>query len=93
MIGGGAGRLQYTEQFRQHCFKAGLPMVKPTDTELKIPGGLTNIFLQCDAFLPDEELNRLRQHETSEKETYILRGWLSDSGLRRLAEKSPLQNA
>ncbi|MCP5244904.1 MAG: hypothetical protein H6937_02590 [Burkholderiales bacterium] len=54
-------------------------MVKPTDTELKIPGGLTHTFIQCDTCLPDEDYNRLRQHELSEKETYILQGQLSDS--------------
>lgn len=54
-------------------------MVKPTDTELKTPGGLTHTFIQCDTCLPDEDYNRLRQHELSEKETYILQGQLSDS--------------
>ncbi|MEZ5813843.1 MAG: hypothetical protein R3E13_03860 [Alphaproteobacteria bacterium] len=54
-------------------------MVKPTDTELKIPGGLKHTFIQCDTCLPDEDYNRLRQHELSEKETYILQGQLSDS--------------
>jgi len=54
-------------------------MVKPTDTELKTSGGLTHTFIQCDTCLPDEDYNRLRQHESSEKETYILQGQLSDS--------------
>jgi len=54
-------------------------MVKPTDTELKTSGGLTHTFIQCDTCLPDEDYNRLRLHELSEKETYILQGQLSDS--------------
>ncbi len=54
-------------------------MFKPTDTELRIPGGLTNIFIHCDACLSDEEFNRLRQHEFTEKETYIQQGQLSNA--------------
>ncbi len=54
-------------------------MVKPTDTELKIPGGLTHTFIQCDACLPDEDYNRLRQYELSENETHILQGQLGGS--------------
>ncbi len=62
-------------------------MVKPTDAELRVSGGLTNIFIHCDACLSDEEFDRLRQHETTEKETYILQGQLggSVSGLQALS--------
>ncbi len=54
-------------------------MVKPTDAGLLISGGLTNIFFQCDACLPDEEFNRLHQHELSEKESHIHQGLLGGS--------------
>ncbi|PTN12497.1 hypothetical protein [Nitrosomonas aestuarii] len=54
-------------------------MVKPTDESLRVSGGLTNIFIHCDACLSDAEFNRLRGHELAEIETKILHGQLSDS--------------
>lgn len=54
-------------------------MFKPTDADLRISGGLTSTFFHCDTCLTDENFNRLRQHETTEKETYILRGLFSNS--------------
>ena len=54
-------------------------MFKPTDTELKISGGLTSTFIRCDTCLSGEDYNRLRQHELSEKETHILQGLLGGS--------------
>lgn len=54
-------------------------MVRPTDAELKIPGGLTNFFMHCDTCLSDEDFNRLRQQEFTEKENHILHGQLGGS--------------
>ncbi len=54
-------------------------MVKPTDESLRVSGGLTNIFIHCDACLSDEEFNHLRGHKLAEIETNILHGQLSDS--------------
>lgn len=54
-------------------------MVKSTDTELKIPGGLTSTFIHCDPCLSHEDFNRLRRTEFTEKENHILHGQLSGS--------------
>lgn len=54
-------------------------MVKPTDAELRTPGGLTSVFLDCDTCLSDDDFNRLRHMEFIEKENYILHGQLSGS--------------
>ena len=54
-------------------------MVKPTDAELLVSGGLTNIFFHCDTCLSDEDYNRLRHLEFIEKDNQILQGQLSGS--------------
>ncbi len=54
-------------------------MVKPTDSELLVSGGLTNIFFHCDTCLSDDDFNRLRHKEFIEKENHILQGQLSGS--------------
>lgn len=54
-------------------------MVKPTDAELLVSGGLTNIFLHCDTCLSDNDFNRLRHLEFIEKENHLLQGQLSGS--------------
>ncbi len=54
-------------------------MVKPTDAELLVSGGLTNTFIHCDTCLTDEDFNRLRHLEFIEKENHILQGQLSGS--------------
>ncbi len=54
-------------------------MVKPTDSELLVSGGLTNTFIHCDTCLSDEDFNRLRHKEFIEKENHILHGQISGS--------------
>lgn len=54
-------------------------MVRPTDANLRVAGGLTNTFIHCDPCLSDEEFNRLRHREFLEKENDILHGQLSGS--------------
>ncbi|SEP93048.1 hypothetical protein [Nitrosomonas ureae] len=54
-------------------------MVKPTDAELLVSGGLTNTFIHCDPCLSDEDFNRLRHKEFIEKENHILQGQISGS--------------
>lgn len=54
-------------------------MVKPTDAELLVSGGLTNIFFHCDTCLSDNDFNRLRHLEFIEKENHILQGQISGS--------------
>ena len=54
-------------------------MVKSTDAGLLISGGLTNLFIHCDTCLSDEDFNRLRQQEFTEKENHILFGQPSGS--------------
>jgi len=57
----------------------GASMVKPTDAELRVSGGLTDIFIHCDACLSDEDFNRLLRNEFIEKENHILYGQLGNS--------------
>ncbi|MBL8496791.1 hypothetical protein ABF87_09225 [Nitrosomonas sp. JL21] len=54
-------------------------MVKPTDAELLVSGGLTNIFFHCDTCLSDDDFNRLRHLEFLDKENQLLQGQLSGS--------------
>ncbi len=54
-------------------------MVKPTDAELLVSGGLTNTFLHCDTCLSDADFNRLRHKASIENEHFILYGQLSGS--------------
>jgi len=54
-------------------------MVKPTDAELLVSGGLTNTFIHCGTCLTDEDFNRLRHKEFIEKENHILQGQISGS--------------
>jgi len=54
-------------------------MVKPTDAELLVSGGLTNTFIHCGTCLSDEDFNRLRHKEFIEKENQLLQGQLSGS--------------
>ncbi len=54
-------------------------MVKPTDAELLVSGGLTNTFLHCDTCLSDADFNRLRHKALIENEHFILYGQLSGS--------------
>ncbi len=54
-------------------------MIKPTDAELLVSGGLTNIFYHCDTCLSDDDFNRLRHKEFIEKENQLLQGQLSGS--------------
>jgi hypothetical protein len=54
-------------------------MVEPTDAKLRISGGLTNTFLHCHTCLSDEDFNRLRRMEFTERENYIHNGQLSGS--------------
>lgn len=54
-------------------------MVKPTDAELLVSGGLTNIFFHCDTCLSDDDFNRLRHKEFIEKENQLLQGQISGS--------------
>jgi len=57
----------------------GQIMFKPTDENLRVSGGLTNVFIHCDACLSGEEFDRLRRHEITEDETRILHGQFSGS--------------
>ncbi|SEL66215.1 hypothetical protein [Nitrosovibrio tenuis] len=54
-------------------------MVEPTDAKLRVSGGLTNSFIHCRTCLPEEDFNRLRRAEFTEKENYIHNGQLSGS--------------
>jgi len=54
-------------------------MVKPTDAELLVSGGLTNVFFHCDTCLSDDDFNRLRHLEFIDKENQLLQGQLSGS--------------
>ncbi|SFU39463.1 hypothetical protein [Nitrosospira multiformis] len=54
-------------------------MVEPTDAKLRISGGLTNTFLHCRTCLPDEDFDRLRRMESTERENHIHNGQLSGS--------------
>ncbi len=54
-------------------------MVKPTDAELQVSGGLTSTFIHCDTCLSDEDFKRLRHNEFIEKENHILYGQLGGS--------------
>jgi hypothetical protein len=54
-------------------------MIEPTDTKLRVSGGLTNTFLHCRTCLPDEDFDRLRRMEFTERENHIHNGQLSGS--------------
>jgi hypothetical protein len=54
-------------------------MVEPTDAKLRVSGGLTNTFIHCRTCLPDEDFDRLRRMEFTEKDNHIHNGQLSSS--------------
>lgn len=54
-------------------------MVEPTDAKLRVSGGLTNTFIHCRTCLPEEDFNRLRRMEFTERENHIHNGQLSGS--------------
>lgn len=54
-------------------------MVEPTDAKLRVSGGLTNSFIHCRTCLSDEDFDRLRRMEFTERENYIHNGQLSGS--------------
>jgi hypothetical protein len=54
-------------------------MVELTDAKLRVSGGLTNSFIHCRTCLSDEDFDRLRHTEFTERENYIHNGQLSGS--------------
>ena len=54
-------------------------MVEPTDAKLRVSGGLTNTFIHCRTCLPEEDFNRLRRIEFTERDNHIHNGQLSGS--------------
>ncbi|WP_156972497.1 hypothetical protein [Nitrosospira sp. NpAV] len=66
-------------------------MVESTDAKLRVSGGLTNTFLHCHTCLSDEDFDRLRRMEFTERENYILNGQLSGS-VAGIVERSSVSN-
>ncbi|SHL59078.1 hypothetical protein SAMN05216428_1043 [Nitrosospira sp. Nsp11] len=54
-------------------------MVEATDAKLRVSGGLTTTFLHCDTCLSDENFDRLRRMEFTQKENHIHHGQISGS--------------
>ena len=54
-------------------------MVELTDAKLRVSGGLTNSFIHCRTCLSDEDFDRLRRAEFTERENHIHNGQLSGS--------------
>jgi hypothetical protein len=54
-------------------------MVEPTDAKLRVSGGLTDSFLHCRTCLPEEDFDRLRRAEFTERDNHIHNGQLSGS--------------
>lgn len=54
-------------------------MVEPTDIKLRVSGGLTNTFIHCRTCLSDEDFDRLRRAEFTERDNHIHNGQLSGS--------------
>jgi hypothetical protein len=54
-------------------------MVEPTDAKLRVSGGLTNSFIHCHTCLSDEDFDRLRRVEFTERDNHIHNGQLSGS--------------
>jgi hypothetical protein len=67
-------------------------MVEPTDAKLRVSGGLTNIFLHCRTCVSEEDFDRLRRMESTERDNNIHNGQLSGS-ITSVIERNSVANA
>lgn len=78
-MGRGVPEISLIVVFWRRGFPVESSMVKPTNADLLVSGGLTNTFLHCDTCLSDDDFNRLRHLEFIEKENQLLQGQISGS--------------
>ncbi len=54
-------------------------MVRPTDAELRVSGGLTGTFIHCDTCLSDDDFNFFRHKEFIKEELHVFNGLVGGS--------------